>query len=235
MDSVVYQTRISDWPEQERPRERLLAHGPEALADAELLAIILRTGSGKSTAVDIARHLLREFKGLRGIDSQPIEVLQGIKGIGLAKAAQIKSALELAKRISQTSGQPKEIIKSSEDVHRLVHLRMRDLTREEFRVLFLTIRGELITHKRLFEGSLGESVVSPREIILASVQMAAAAVILCHNHPSGDPSPSTQDRQITRKILTACRYCDIQVFDHLIIGRDSYYSFADNGILNESG
>ncbi len=227
-----YSIKIPDWPEDERPRERMLKHGTDALSEAELLAIVLRTGNGKNSAVDLARHILNKYDGLRGLDGQSIEELQSINGIGLAKAAQIKAALEIAKRLASQKWRVQDRVKSSEDIYRIIHLRMRDLGREEFRVLFLTARHDILTEKKLFEGSLMESVVSPREIILTAVQQSAASIVLLHNHPSGDPSPSPQDKSVTDKIVKACHYVDIQVLDHIIIGKDSYFSFADHGLIN---
>lgn len=225
-------SKIRDWPEHERPRERLLQYGTEALSEAELLAIILRTGNGKQSAIELARYLLKEFDGLRGLDTKSIEELQGVYGIGLAKAAQIKASIEFAKRLAQQKWRALDKIQTSRDVYNLVHLRMQDLKREEFRTLFLTSRNEVITEKKLFEGSLTESVVSPREIILIAIQQAAVSVILLHNHPSGHPSPSKEDKLVTEKISMACQYVDIAVLDHIIIGKDSYYSFADKGLLS---
>ncbi len=226
-----YSIKIPDWPEDERPRERMLKHGTDALSEAELLAIVLRTGNGKNSAVDLARHVLNKYDGLRGVDAQSIEELLSINGIGLAKAAQIKAALELAKRLVAQRWRVQDRITNSEDIYHLIHLRMRDLGREEFRVLFLTGRHELLAEKKLFEGSLMESVVSPREIILTAVQHSAASVVLLHNHPSGDPTPSRQDKNVTEKIVKACQYVDITVLDHIIIGKDSYFSFADQGLI----
>jgi DNA repair protein RadC len=224
-------SKIRDWPEHERPRERLAQYGPEALSEVELLAIILRTGNGKQSAIELARYLLNEFDGIRGLDTKSIEELKNVHGIGTAKAAQIKSALEFAKRLAQQKWRKLDRIQSSNDVYNLVHLRMQDLKREEFRTLFLTSRNEVIADKKLFEGSLTESIVSPREIILTAVQQAAVSVILLHNHPSGHPLPSNEDKLVTKKISMACRYVDIAVLDHIIIGKDSYYSFADQGLL----
>ncbi len=226
-----YRSKIPDWPEDERPRERLMKHGADALSEAELLAIILRTGDGRETAMDLARQLISQFDGLRGLDGQPAEALCQIKGIGMAKAAQVKAALELAKRLAQQKWRVHDRIQCSEDAYKLLHLRMRDLGREEFRVLYLTIRNDLISEKILFQGSLSESVVSPREIILTGIQQSAASIILMHNHPSGDPTPSPEDKNVTEKIVAACRYVDLNVLDHIIIGRDNYFSFSDQGLL----
>lgn len=224
--------KIPAWPADQRPRERLLQQGAEALSEAELLAILLRTGNVQDTALDLARKLLRDYGSLRGIDRQTADTLKGIKGIGPAKACQIKAALELSKRLVQEKWKKTERIQCSDDAFHYLRLRMRDLSREVFRVLFLTTRHDIIDDQELFKGSLSESVVSSREIILNAVGCGAAAIILVHNHPSGEPAPSTEDKQITHKIIEACRYVDIQVLDHLIIGHDSYFSFADEGMLN---
>ena len=205
--------------------------GPDHLSDAELLAILLRTGNAKTTAIDLARHLLSKFDGLRGIDTKSVNELCQIDGIGPAKAAQIKSAFEISKRFNQETSKINDRITNSEDVYKKLKLRMRDSHREEFRVLFLTGRNDIIAHKKIFEGSLTESIVSAREIIREGVNLCAAAVIFLHNHPSGDPSPSMEDRRVTQKLKTACVAADIQVLDHIIIGKDCYYSFADQGIL----
>ena len=223
--------RITDWPESERPRERMLGHGADALSEAELLAILLRTGSGKRTAVDLARHLLTTYGGLRGLDQIAIQDLQGVHGIGTAKACQLKAALELAKRFGQQKWLQPERIHCSEEVYQFLKLRLRDLSREVFRVLYLTTRHDILADKVLFEGSLTESVVSTREIVMAALQHAAAAIILVHNHPSGDPHPSPEDKKVTDKIIHACRHFDIRVLDHIIISRDSFFSFADQGLL----
>jgi len=227
-----YPNRITDWPEEERPRERLLRHGPDALSEAELLAIILRVGAGKTTAVDLARRLISEFDGLRGLDAASVASIRQIKGMGDAKACQVKAALELAKRFSQQKSNRQEVrVQNSGEVYNYLHLRLRDLSREVFQVLFLTTRHDIVADKILFEGSLTESVVSPREIITEALHHAAAALILVHNHPSGDPHPSIEDKKVTDKIIQACRPFDLAVLDHLIIGRDSYYSFADQGLI----
>jgi DNA repair protein RadC len=228
---VEYGRKIPDWPEDERPRERLIRYGADALSDAELLAIILRTGNGRATALDLAREILKTYPGLRHLDSQPIQNLTALKGIGTAKACQIKAALELSKRLVQEKWRTTERIQCSDDAFHYVRLRMRDLPREVFRVLFLTNRHDIIEDLELFRGSLTESVVSSREIILQAVRTNAAAVILVHNHPSGEVSPSPEDRQITSKIVQACRFVDIHVLDHIIVGKDQFFSFADQGLL----
>jgi DNA repair protein RadC len=233
MNKPQYRPRITEWPKDERPRERLIENGPDGLSEAELLAIILRTGQSDFTAVDLARLLLQKYGGLRGLDAQSAASLSQTKGIGLAKAAQIKAALELAKRFAQQKSAMRKKIQCSEDIYRFMYLRMRDLGREEFGVIFLSARNEIITHKILFEGSLTESIVSPREIIHYTLELSAASIIMIHNHPSGDPEPSNEDKTITTKIFQACKYCDITVLDHIIIGKDSYFSFADHNMIRQ--
>ncbi|MDH7560555.1 MAG: DNA repair protein RadC [bacterium] len=223
--------KIPEWPEGERPRERLLAHGPEPLADAELLAIILRTGSGGATALDLARHLLHKYHGFRGLDARsPAELCQET-GVGPAKAAQIKAALEIGKRLFREQSRVGDKVASSADVYALVRGHIRDLPREVFIVLFLTSRNKLLDEKTVFEGSLTESVVSPREVVYEALSRQAAAVVFVHNHPSGDPSPSQEDKSITKMLKDACQLVGITVLDHVIIGKDSYFSFADEGLL----
>ncbi len=226
-----YTSKIKDWPEEERPRERLQKNGPASLSDAELLAIILRTGSGQLTAVELARQILAKYHGLRGLDCCRLSVLCDIKGIGLAKAAQIKAALEISKRVAGQKWQERPRIENSDDVYQLMNQRLRDLGREAFCVVYLTLRMDVIGDKTLFLGGLTESVVDAREIILEALQQSAASIILLHNHPSGDPNPSTEDKKVTQKIADACRLFDITVLDHIIIGKNKYFSFADEGLI----
>ena len=226
-----YVAKIPEWPENERPRERLAAQGAESISDAEILAIILGTGSGELTALDLARFLIQHCGGFRGIDAKSIPELCQVNGIGPAKAAQVKAAIELGKRLFKESARVKDKVQSSEDVYHIVRAHMRDLSREVFKVLFLTSRNALLSDRVLFEGSLTESVVSPREIIREALNQQAASLIFVHNHPSGDPSPSNEDCRITKQLKEACTVVGISVLDHIIIGKDSYFSFADQGML----
>jgi DNA repair protein RadC len=225
-----YPSRIKDWPESERPRERLLREGATPLSEAQLIAILLRTGTRRKTAQALAMELLDRFGGLRGLDGQSIEALCTINGMGLAKACQLKAALELAKKLTQQTWARDQRINSSEEVYQYLRLRLRDLPREEFFVLYLTTRHDILDCTSLFKGTLTESLVSPRDIVHGALQRGAAAMILAHNHPSGDPQPSEEDRQVTRKIGGACAYFDLRLIDHLIVGRDGYFSFADAGL-----
>ncbi|MDZ7372772.1 MAG: DNA repair protein RadC [candidate division KSB1 bacterium] len=226
-----YVRRITEWPESERPRERLLRLGAESLSDAELLAIILRTGGREGSAIDLARHLLTQAGGFRGLDRMSAEELCRIPNVGTAKAAQIKAALEIGKRFRLEQREEGERVHCSDDVYHLVGPMMRDLPREEFRVLFLTQRNQVIANKVLFEGSLTESIASPREILREALNLSAASLILIHNHPSGDPTPSEEDRRVTQRIRAACETMGVQLLDHIIVGRNSYFSFADRALL----
>lgn len=226
-----YATKITDWPVEDRPRERLIKHGPENLSDVELVAILLRTGGFEDTAVDLARHLLKKFKSFRGLDKCTISELREVNGIGPAKAAIIKAALEMGKRLFIEKSEVTQRITSSEDVFSLVKPRLRDCTREQFKILLLNGRNHLILEKTIFEGSLTESLVAPREIVKEAVNHSAASIVFVHNHPSGDPNPSQEDKRITARLRMACDLVGIHVIDHLIIGKESYFSFSDSGLL----
>ncbi len=226
-----YILKIKDWPEHERPRERLVKYGADKLQDAELLAIILRTGGLKDTAIDLARILLNKFGSFRGLDAKSISELCEINGIGPAKAAQIKAALEIGKRMTSEQVKINKRIDSCEDVYKLVGTYMRDLHREEFKIILLTSRNNLILERTLFEGSLTESIVNAREIVRDALNNSAAGIVFVHNHPSGDPTPSTEDKNITQRLVSACKLVGIKTCDHVIIGKDNYYSFAENGLI----
>ena len=226
-----YSIAIKDWPENERPRERLIKWGPDKLTDVELLAIIIRVGDSGNSAIDLARELLHKFKGFRGLDTKSIIELCEIKGIGLAKAAQIKATLEMGKRLLNEKSEEMYCIKQSKDVDSLLGPILRDLSREVFKILLLTSRNKLILEKTIFEGSLTESLVNPREIIKVAVNEAAASIVFVHNHPSGNPNPSFADKQLTKQLIDACNLVKIKVIDHIIIGKESYFSFADKGMM----
>lgn len=226
-----YSPKIPDWPIEERPRERLVKSGAESLSDAEILAIILRVGSHETTAIDLARKIINDFGGFRGLDTRSVVELCEIKGIGFAKAAQIKAAIELGKRLSIQELKLRERIEKSEDIYRLVAPHLCNLGKEVFKILLLTTRNTVIADKILFEGTLTESIVSPREIIKEALNHSAASIVFIHNHPSGNPSPSQEDKSVTRKLTNACEVVGIRVLDHIIVGSETYYSFADSNLL----
>ncbi len=218
--------KIPEWPEEERPREKLVRFGAENVSDAELLGILLRIGTREESAIGLARHLIKETGGLKGIDGRGVAELCQIKGIGPAKAAQLKAAFEIGKRLLSSHGKRLRI-RSSQDVYQILSPHLRNRRRETFKVIFLTRRHGIIAEQTLFEGSLTESLVNPREVVKSALAHSAAGVIFAHNHPSGDPSPSTQDRNVTGQLVQACKLVNIRVIDHIIIGDHGYYSFAD--------
>jgi DNA repair protein RadC len=225
---------IRDWPEGERPRERLLAEGSRRLTTAELLGIVLRTGGRGQSAVDLARTLLKEWEGLSGLDAADPHLLAETKGLGLAKIAQVKAALELGRRLlAEVERAARPRITSSNDVLELMAPRLRGLQVECCEVILLNGGNEVVAVEMLSEGSLTESPVYPREILQRANRHHAAAVILVHNHPSGHSQPSAGDRALTEELVLAGDLLRIPLVDHVIIGRRDHYSFADRGLIEE--
>lgn len=223
---------IREWPEADRPREKLLENGPETLSNAELLAILLRTGDASTgqSALDHGRALMTTFEGsFRRLDQASVQELCAIKGIGPAKAAQIKAALEIAKRFAQEEIKRGEQFRSSADVFHHYRERLGNLRKEEFHVLLLDAKNRKLKDVRISEGSLTSSLVHPREVFLPVIRESAAAVILIHNHPSGDPQPSQEDLQITRRLREVGEVMGVRVLDHIVIGKGRYVSFVDDG------
>jgi DNA repair protein RadC len=222
---------IKYWPRHERPRERLLKHGPQSLSDAELLAIFLRTGVSGRSAVDLARALLQRFQGLRGLFAADYRELRAIKGLGDAKIATLLATIELSKRYLREQLEQRRAIRNPEDVYQLLAHSMRDLDHEVFTVFFLTSKNEILAIEELFRGTINTSAVHPREVVKRALQHGAAVLICAHNHPSGNPEPSPQDRMLTRELKEACRLMEIALLDHLVIGHNRYWSFAEHGEL----
>jgi DNA repair protein RadC len=220
---------IHRWPLSERPRERLLRDGPVVLSDAQLLAILLRAGRAGVSAVEVAMDLLQQLDGLQGLSNRSVEELCRISGIGPAKAAQLKAAIELGKRVLATPLSSRTKIASSTDLFRHYYPLLRDLRHEVFKIVLLDAKHAIIREATVSEGSLTASIVHPREVFNLAVRESAAAVIFVHNHPSGDPSPSEEDRVLTARLVAAGELLGIQVLDHLIIGDGRYMSFADQG------
>ncbi|MBI2210948.1 MAG: DNA repair protein RadC [Deltaproteobacteria bacterium] len=224
---------IKDWPEEDRPREKLLQKGAALLSPTELLAIILRTGNASTgeSAVDQARLLLDKFENLKGIDAAPLQELKAIKGVGPAKMAQLKACFELARRLGQDKWKVGEPLRSSEDVFRHFRKDFESEKREIFYVVLLTNKNRKIREVKISEGSLTASLVHPREVYNPVIRESAAAVIFVHNHPSGDPAPSPEDLEITRRLKEVGEVMGVRVLDHVVIGRERYFSFSDRGIL----
>ena len=224
---------IRFWPESERPREKFLTRGAETLSDAELLAIILNSGTGTQSALDIARSLLTTYGSLRSLARRPITELRGMYGIGLARAVSLQTVFEIGRRHAAAPENPDDAIVSPEDVaHRFIP-RLRDLRHERFMVLLLDNAGRIIRECVVSEGIVNASLVHPREVFRPAVTELASSVILLHNHPSGVREASREDHLITRQLVQAGRLIDIPVHDHIIICDSTYISFAENGWLDE--
>lgn len=222
---------IPYWPESERPRERLLAKGPDALSDAQLLAILLRTGRRDSSAVQVAIELLSQLGGLSGLAKSGVDELCSIQGVGPAKAAQLKAAVELGRRSLVVPLSTGTRVSSSADLFRHFYPLLRDRKQELFKIVLLDAKNTVVKETTISEGSLTLSVVHPREVFAPAIRESAAAVIFLHNHPSGDPTPSPEDRRLTDRLVAAGRLLGISVLDHVIIGDARYVSFADEGWL----
>jgi DNA repair protein RadC len=225
---------ITDWPEGERPRERLLACGPEALSDAELLAIYLRVGVRGKSAVDLARDLLSAFGGnLAALADAPLAELATVPGIGTAKAAQLKASFELARRaLAQEMAARETVFSAPGKVRDWLRLRLATRPSEVFMALWLDAQNRLLRAEELFAGTLTQTSVYPREVVKAALACNAAAVILAHNHPSGVAEPSRADEMLTRSLKEALALVDVKVLDHFIVaGNAPPLSFAERGLL----
>jgi DNA repair protein RadC len=223
--------KIPRWPKNERPRERLLQDGPQHLTEAELLGILLGKGTRKKTAIDLARELLDRYESLQKLFSRSPSELTTVKGIGPAKAAILSAAFELVRRIQSRKGADRPLFKRSSDVAGHYLPLMRDLRKEVFKVLLLNRANRFIKEAFISEGTLDASVVHPRDVFREALLEPAAAIILIHNHPSGNPSPSDEDLRITKQLVEAGRLLGIKVYDHIILAGESYASFADQGLL----
>lgn len=213
-----------------RPREKLLAAGEASLSESELLAIIMGMGTKNLNALDLARSLLASHGGLRHLKEASLEELIAHRGIGPAKGASIKAALELGRRIALTTWE-KMPIKSPDDVKNMVMEEMRYYDREHFRVLYLDRKGGLISMEDVSIGGLHSSQVHPREVFKTAVKRSAASLILVHNHPSGDPTPSREDIEITRRLISAGQLMGIEVLDHIVIGEKHYTSLKSRNLI----
>lgn len=228
-----YPRAISEWPEGERPRERLFKYGPRHLTTAELLGIVCRTGVKGRSAVDLGRELLQSFGGLRELSAADPEDFRTIKGLGKAKIAQLQAAMELGRRALSEAKRITGKVESSQDIYDYMRPHMRDLKKEIFQVLLLNGHNELLETVTASEGSLSESPVYPRDIIQLANRHHAAALIFAHNHPSGNPTPSATDKAITEELVFAGKIMHVRVLDHVIVGDDGYFSFADAGLIQQ--
>ena len=224
---------LKDWPEEEKPRERLVLLGPQALSDAQLLAVILRTGRDGRTAIDLGCELLEKFGDLAGIAQAGIRELCDVPGIGTAKAAEIKAAIELGRRHQRPSLAGASFC-ASQDVADYYRPRLKDVKQEQFRCLLLDAKNRIIRDEHVSAGTLSASLVHPRETFKAAVRESASAVIFVHNHPSGDARPSQEDILLTKRLVQAGDLLGIRVLDHVIVGDGGHYSFRDSGLLGAS-
>ncbi len=224
--------RIRNWPAQERPRERLHAAGASALSTRELLAIIIGSGTERQSAVDVAGRLLHDHDGsLRQLAASSAGQIKAVPGIGPAVAARLMAALELGRRMAREGAGDRPRIRGPRDVYDLCAPAMQDAKQEEFRVLLLNTQHAVVRELVVTRGTLDASVVHPREVFRAAIVESAAAVILVHNHPSGDPTPSREDREVTDQLAEAGRLIGIAVLDHIVIGEGRYVSFVEAGLL----
>ena len=228
-----YPKAIRNWPEDDRPREKLLRYGEHTLSNAELLAILIRTGVSGKSAVDLARELLGKFKTFRAMSSIDISEFKQISGLKDAKISQIKAAIELGRRMMSEEKVLKGIIKSSSDVADYLMPLMRDLKKELFKIMLLDKRNNLTDVVDMEMGTIDEVNPYIRDILLTALKYQAPAIIMVHNHPSGDIEPSGADKSLTRNLIIVATTMELRIFDHIIVGENRYFSFADEGLIEE--
>lgn len=222
---------IHQWPSEERPREKLLAKGPAALSDAEILAIFLRTGRKGLTAVDLARELLKHFGSLRELVDADEEAFCSNKGLGRVKYSQIQAAIELGKRYIQSDLEKNDTFTSPELTREFLTMKLRAYPYEVFACLYLDNRHRLICYEELFRGTIDSAQVHAREVVRAAIQHNAAAVIFSHNHPSGVAEPSQSDIHLTKQLAAALKLIDVRVLDHMVVGGAEAISLAERGLM----
>jgi DNA repair protein RadC len=222
--------RIADLQESERPRERLKSRGAGALTDAELLAILLRVGMPGENAVEMGQRLLQNLDGLDGIQRAPFEELMNEPGIGEAKAAQIKAAIELGQRLTGQEHRERVTINKPADAAALLQYEMSALEQEHLRVILLDTRNHVLDTKEIYHGSVNTAQVRPADVFKPAIRRSATALIVVHNHPSGDPTPSPDDVAVTRELVKAGELIDIKVLDHIIIGQGRHVSMKERGL-----
>jgi len=229
-------TMVRDLPADERPREKLLAGGASLLSDVELLAILLRTGTRTQSVLHLAEEILAKYKdrGLVSVVHMAPEELAGVKGIGMAKAATVLAAVELGRRIAFKAAEVRDVIHGPEDVAAYAMPHFRYELREHFAIMLLNTKNHVLGMPIISVGSLSASIVHPREVFRVAIQQAAASIILLHNHPSGDPSPSEEDISVTRQLMKVGKIMDIPVLDHVIIGDNKFVSLKEQRILSHS-
>jgi DNA repair protein RadC len=227
---VEYVPMMRDVPEQNRPRERLMQVGAQTVSTAELLAIVLRTGVGGENVLRLAERLLVQFKDLPGLARASVAELRSVKGIGPTKAVEIKAALELGRRLMATAPEERPRVSSPADAANLLMSEMMFLEQEHLRLILLDTRNRVLSTPTIYIGSLNTSVIRIGELFRAAIKENAAAFIIVHNHPSGDPSPSPEDINVTRQVAQSGKLLDIDLLDHIVIGRQRYVSLKERGL-----
>lgn len=222
---------LSSVPVVELPRERMMNQGLDALSNVELIAILLRTGSSGESVMNLANRVLGQVGGIREFLDTSLEELIKVKGIGTAKAIQLLAGIELGRRVAKTTPQERWAIRSPEDVSKLMMEEMRHLTQEHFVCLFLNTKNQVIAQHTIFIGSLNSSIVHPREVFKEAIRRSSAAIICLHNHPSGDPTPSKEDIEVTKRLISVGQIVGIDVLDHVIIGDGRFYSLKEKGLI----
>jgi DNA repair protein RadC len=222
---------IRDWPASERPREKLIEHGAEALSDAELLAIFLRVGVAGKSAVDLARDLLNQFGSLNGIFAATEHALSQVHGIGTSKYVQLQAIFEMSRRALGEQLQTRNVLNSPQAVRDYLVLKLGSLTKEVFLVLFLDTQNRLVATEEMFSGSLKETSVYPREVVKRALHHNAASVILAHNHPTGIAQQSSADELLTKQLKQALALVDVRVLDHFIVAANHTLSFSEKGLI----
>lgn len=222
---------ITDWALEDRPREKLMANGRQALSDAELIAILIGSGNREETAVELAKRILKNAENnLNTLGKLSLNDLQKFKGIGEAKAITIVAAMELGRRRKLSEILEKKVINTSKDIFELFHPILADLPHEEFWIVFLSRSNKIIDKLKISQGGVSGTIIDVRLIMKPAIEKLASSIILCHNHPSGTLNPSKEDIEITKKIREAGKIMDIEVLDHIIVTDKAYYSFGDEGI-----
>jgi len=226
-----HSSSVREMPPEERPRERLARLGPEALRDAELLAVLFRTGTRKMGAVALAEALLRHFGDLRALSRASLEELQTFSGLGAVKAVEIKAALELGKRLARHRDTERKKIRTAEDVSDLLMIHFKECETEEFKVLLLNTKNEVQKVVDVSSGGADQTPALPRDVFRQATREGAVAVIACHNHPSGDPEPSRDDVALTKQLADAAELLGIRLLDHVVFGDGRYVSLKDRGLM----
>lgn len=222
---------MRELPPEQRPRERMLKEGATSLSDIDLLAIMLRTGTAQVSAMELAAEIIGRFRDLRALAQATVEELSAVKGVGPVKAVQVKAALELGRRLAALPAAERPVIRCPEDVCSLLMEDLRDLDREHFLALLLNTKNQVLATETISIGTLNASMVHPRELFKIAIRRSAAAVILAHNHPSGDPTPSREDISLTKRLIEAGEILGIDVLDHIIIGDNRFTSLKSKGLI----